>query len=180
MRVQQGAWADQLQSVYLAWKEFVGNAFSDITEGRKPPGIYMLVGRDNDAAWLDFLSVKSISHFGMTYKDGMLQPTKLAPPYDHLKIENSLDTRHADALFVPGGFQPKPNPFFKIHCALGQFGPGRSLGLVKEGAVALFPPGVRENDLVAVFDVLRSDTVRPQPAVCTVILMALDSSHWVN
>ena len=143
---------EQLHRVYLAWKEFVANA----ERPENTPGRHTekdLAGGRNDSAWLDFLSAGSTSSYGMAYgRDGALQTAKPETPYDHLRLSNHLDTRHAEALFVLGGGQPKLNPLFKIYCALGQFGPGRSLGLLENGAVALFPPGVRRGDAVAVLD----------------------------
>ncbi|UKZ73401.1 hypothetical protein TrVFT333_001047 [Trichoderma virens FT-333] len=139
---------DQLQAIYLSWKQFVedcGPMFDHLLRRNE----YLrkgLLERFNDRAWLDFLSVKTIRSHDLGYTE--VSPNdwqlKQPDPDPHLSMA-TLNIRQVKGLLVPDSVdESTSHAFFRIHCALREFGLGRRLGLSSEGAVLLLPQGAQE------------------------------------
>jgi hypothetical protein len=73
-----------------------------------------------------------------------------------MQVGAKITSNLVKALLVPETFRETPDELFRIHYALGQFGPGRCFGLVKPNSgvtqVALLPGDVQDGDSVVCFD----------------------------
>jgi Heterokaryon incompatibility protein (HET) len=146
---------EQLNSTYLAWKDFIKNADDMFAHLRRRHDFMRekLTDRWHDRAWLDLLTVNASQNGDFASKEtspGHWEPVSPEPPVEYAA---TLNLRFIKSLLVPDSLHDvKPHPFYKVHWALRDYGLGRRLGLSSEGAVCFLPHGVQEGDLIVEFD----------------------------